>query len=122
MRFSRGDSILISSPYYSGTSHSDLYYLRFSPDTTTTGIISSQIKAQGLMVSPNPSSGAMKMTAQAEEQIQSIEVYNLEGMLKMKIKGNNEKSIQLQISEAGVYLIKTHSNRGVYMNRVTVIK
>ncbi len=122
MRFSHGDSILISSPYYSGTSHNDLYYLRFSPDTTTTGISSSQIKEQGLMVSPNPSTGDFKISAKSGEQLQRIEIYNLDGRRTKNILLNNENSIQVQIPESGIYLIKSQSNKRTYINRVTVIK
>jgi hypothetical protein len=74
------------------------------------------------MVSPNPSTGDFKISAKSGEQLQRIEIYNLDGRRTKNILLNNENSIQVQIPESGIYLIKSQSNKRTYINRVTVIK
>ncbi|MBL0102396.1 MAG: T9SS type A sorting domain-containing protein [Bacteroidetes bacterium] len=120
MCFTRGDSALISSPYYSG-SHMDFYYLKFSPDTTTGIADFHSHKNSELSLHPNPSTGDFDITAKPGEHLREIQILNLEGICMKRFTYTTENNAHLHFDEKGFYLLKTETDLGVYVNRVLVV-
>ena len=48
------------------------------------------------------------------DQIEKIEVYTISGALVKQMEGNDIKNIDLSTLIQGSYLIKLHSNQGVF--------
>ena|SRR5690554_7205260 len=89
------------------------------PDSTTCNLITSiskkfQVKSE-IKLSPNPTNGILKLQTQA--QVQSIEIYNLQGQ---KVQEVNSKKRKWELPEkSGLYLIRIQDEKGrVYTEKI----
>lgn len=76
----------------------------------------------GLSISPNPAKDILLVSA--DEIITSVVIYNLAGMKVLENEGNNQSTLQLDISDLGVgmYLIEAFSPEGKSQTQKLVVR
>jgi len=79
-------------------------------------------KENDITVFPNPSNGAFQI-ANSKEQILKVEIYNMLGKevysaIPKTTAGTNDADIDLSGMPAGVYMLKVHAGKGVYVGKV----
>jgi pectate lyase len=88
---------------------SNMYYVKFEYSPLA---VDDQTQRAGIMIYPNPLQN--KLDLYAQEGIEGIEIYDLNGTLQGRFSGGHiSETIYLNYLRAGTYLLKIHTPSGI---------
>jgi hypothetical protein len=90
---------------------------------TLAGIEQLEGKSDKLSIFPNPSSGQFTIKLQDNQNVYSIEIYNLVGeKIYQSVLSNSQNAVNFSSQPAGMYFVYLKSEEGVEMGKVLIAK
>ena len=119
--YTKGDSVLSCFPYYGGTFHSRIYYLKFAPLPTGIGELQGSDEDKLITVYPIPSDGKFSVQCNLQYNIRKMSLYNSEGKLLYQIDYAGNRTIEFNAKHEGLYFLKVETTHQVIWKKIIVI-